>query len=109
MRLILSYVTVSFLFMSPGRVTQSVARLSKTKTKKQRLRARYPVQPHTSVFPSADARRAVVSEWRKCVHEVLVNRIGDLRLPRKKCGRLTVRPDMTIAVYRGLKTTTLQQ
>ena len=32
--------------------------------------------------PSADSRRAVVSYWRKYVHEVLVNRLGGLSLPR---------------------------
>ena len=49
---------------------------------------------------SADSRRAVVSYWRKYVHEVLVNRLGGLSLPR-----LTDRPDMTLDVYRGRKTT----
>ena len=48
------------------------------------------VQPHTFVFPSADLRKAVVRYWRKYVHEVLVNRLGVLRLPRKSVVRLTV-------------------
>ena len=43
--------------------------------------------------------------WRKYVHEVLVNRLGGLSLPRKSVVRLTDRPDMTLAVYRGRKTT----
>ena len=43
----------------------------------------YPVWQHTFVSPSAFSRRAVVSYWRKCVHEVLVNRLGGLSLPRK--------------------------
>ena len=51
------------------------------------------------------ATRAVVSYWRKYVHEVLVNRSGGLSLPRKSVVRLTDRPDMTIDVYRGRKTT----
>ena len=34
---------------------------------------------------------------------VLVNRLGDLSLPWKSVVRLTDRPDMTIAVYRGRK------
>ena len=41
------------------------------------------------------------------MHEVLVNRLGGLSLPRKSvvtC-RLTDRPDMTLDVYRGRKTT----
>ena len=37
------------------------------------------------------------------MHEVLVNRLGGLSLPRVV--RLTDRPDMTLDVHRGLKTT----
>ena len=37
------------------------------------------------------------------MHEVLVNRLGGLSLPRKSVVRLTVRPDMTLDVYRGRK------
>ena len=55
------------------------------------------------------SRRAVVSYWRKYVHEVLVNRLGGLSLPRKSVVRLTDRPDMTLDVYRGRKTTMQQQ
>ena len=40
------------------------------------------------------------------MHEVLVNRLGGLSLPRKSVVRLTDRPDMTLDVYRGRKTTT---
>ena len=39
------------------------------------------------------------------MHEVLVNRLGGLSLPRKSVVRLTDRPDMTLHVYRGRKTT----
>ena len=42
------------------------------------------------------------------MHEVLVNRLGGLSLPRKSVVRLTDRPDMTLDVYRGCKTTILQ-
>ena len=55
------------------------------------------------------SRRAVVSYWRKYVHEVLVNRLGGLSLPRKSVVRLTDRPDMTLDVYCGRKTTNQQQ
>ena len=55
------------------------------------------------------SRRAVVSYWRKYVHEVLVNHLGGLSLPRKSVVRLTDRPDMTLDVYRGRKTTIQQQ
>ena len=43
------------------------------------------------------------------MHEALVNRLGDLSLPRKSVVRLTDRPDMTLDVYRGRKTTMQQQ
>ena len=43
------------------------------------------------------------------MHEVLVNRLGDLCLPMKSVVRLTGRPDMTLDVYRGRKTTMQQQ
>ena len=43
------------------------------------------------------------------MHEVLVNRIGGLSLPWKSVVRLTDRPDMTLDVYRGRKTTMQQQ
>ena len=39
------------------------------------------------------------------MHEVLINRLGGLSLPRKSVVRLTDRPDMTLDVYRGRKTT----
>ena len=43
------------------------------------------------------------------MHEVLVNRLGGLRLSRKSVVRLTNRPDMTLDVYCGCKTTHQQQ
>ena len=42
------------------------------------------------------------------MHEVLVNRLGGLSLPRKSVVRLTDRPYMTLDVYRGRKTTIQQ-
>ena len=38
------------------------------------------------------------------MHEILVNSLGGLSLPRKSAVRLTDRPDMTLDVYRGHKT-----
>ena len=38
------------------------------------------------------------------MHEVLVNRLGGLSLPRKSVVRLTDHPNMTLDVYRGRKT-----
>ena len=43
------------------------------------------------------------------MHEVLVNPLGGLSLPRKSVVRLTDRPDMTLDVYHGRKTTMQQQ
>ena len=63
------------------------------------------VWPHTFVSPFVDSRGAVVSYRRKYVHEVLVNRLGGLSLPRKSAVRLNDRPDITLVVYRGRKTT----
>ena len=89
----------------PGRIAQSVGHL----TRKSGVLGSIPGLQHTFVSPSAFSRRAVVSYWRKYVHEVLVNRLGGLSLPRKSVVRLTDRPDMTLDVYRGRKTTMQQQ
>ena len=43
------------------------------------------------------------------MHEVLVNRLEGLNLPRKRVVRLTDRPDMTLDIYRGRKTSQQQQ
>ena len=44
------------------------------------------------------------------MHELLVNRLGGLSLPRKSVIRLTDSPNMTLDVYRGsCKTKTQQQ
>ena len=43
------------------------------------------------------------------MHEGLFNRFGGLSLPRESVARLTDRPDMTLDVYRGRKTTMQQQ
>ena len=53
-------------------------------------------------------RRAAVSYFGKYVHQVLVNCLGGLSLPRKSVIRLTDRPDMTSAVHCGCKTTKQQ-
>ena len=98
-------ISQSILLYWPGRVAQSVGHL----TRKSGSWIRYPVWQHTFVSPSAFSRRAVVSYWQKYVQEVLVNRLGGLSLPRKSVViRLTDRPDMTLDVYRGHKTTIQQ-
>ena len=43
------------------------------------------------------------------MHEVLVNRLGGLSLPRKSVVMLTDRPAMTLDVCRGRKTAMQQQ
>ena len=43
------------------------------------------------------------------MHEVLADRLGGLSLPRKSVVRLIYRPEMTLDVYRGRKTTKQQQ
>ena len=53
----------------------------------------FPMQ-HTFVSPSAFPKRAAVSYWRKYVHEVLVNRLRGLSLPRKSVVRLIDRPEI---------------
>ena len=43
------------------------------------------------------------------MHELLVNRLGGVSLPRKSVVRFTDRPHMTLDVYCGRKTPTQQQ
>ena len=86
--------------LQPGRVAQSVEHL----TRKSGVPGSIPGLATYFRFSFRFSRRAVVSYWRKYVHEVLVNRLGGLSLPRKSVVRLTDRPDMT-DIYRGRKTT----
>ena len=89
----------------PGRVAQSVGHL----TRKSGVLGSIPGLATYFRFSFRFSRRAVVSYWRKYVHEVLVNRLEGLSLPRKSVVRLIDRPDMTLDVYRGRKTTMQQQ
>ena len=75
-------------------------------TREPEVRGSIPGPSHTFVSLSADSRRVVVSYWRKYVREVLVNRIAGLSQLRKSVVLLNGRPDMTIDVYCGRKTTT---
>ena len=92
------------LLAPPARVAQSVGHL----TRKSGVLGSIPGLATYFRFSFRFLRRAVVSYWRKYVHEVLVNRLGGLSLPRKSVVRLTDRPDMTLDVYRGRKTTMQQ-
>ena len=89
----------------PDRVARSVARL----TQEAEVRVRYPIRPHTFVSTPADSRKAVVSYWRKYVHEMLVNRLGCLSLPRKSVVKLTDRPDFTVDVEQQYNNNTVVQ
>ena len=90
--------------LMPGRVAQSVGHLTR---KSQGLGSIPGLATYFRFF--FRSRGAVVSYWRKYVHEVLVNHLEGLSLPRKSVVRLTDRPAMTLDVYRGRKTTTQQQ
>ena len=91
--------------MTLSRAAQSVGHL----TRKSEVLGSIHGWQHTFVSPSADSRGTVVSYWRKYVHEVLVNHLGVLSLPRKSVVRLTDRLDMTLDVCRERKTTIQQQ
>ena len=95
------YVNIIVYIYLPGRVAQSVGHL----TRNSGVLGSIPGRATYFRFSFRFSRRAVVSYWRKYVHEVLVNRLGGLSLPRKSVVRLTDRPDMTLDVYRGRKTT----
>ena len=94
-----------FPFQRPGRVAQSVGHL----TRKSRVLGSIPGLATYFRFSFRFFKKGIVNYWRKYVHEVLVNRLGGLSLPRKSVVRFTDRPDMTLDVYRGRKTTMQQQ
>ena len=75
------------LFLLAGRIAQSVGHLTRRSEVLGSI-------PGLATY-SADSRGTVVSYWRKYVHEVLVNCLGCLSLPRKRVVRLTDPPDMT--------------
>ena len=86
------YVSTQYLLHLPGRVAQSVGHLT---------RKSWVLGPGLATYFRFSFRffkRAVVSYWQKYVHEVLVNRLGGISLPRKSVVRLTDRPHMTLDV-----------
>ena len=89
----------------PGCVAQLVGHLTRTSEVLGSIPG-LATYLHFSFGPSADSRGAVGSYWPKFVHEVLVDHLGGLSLPRKSVIRLTVHLYMTLDVYRGCKTTT---
>ena len=77
----------------PGRVAQSVGHL----TRKSGVLGSIP--------GLATYFRFSFRFFKKGICQLLANRLGGLSLPRKSVVRLTDRPDMTLDVYRGRKTT----
>ena len=92
---------LNLLHTSPGRVAQSVGHL----TRKSGVLGSIP---GLATYFRFSFRFFKKDSCRKYVHEVLVNRLDGLSLPRKSVVRLTDRPDMTLDVYRGRKTTIQQ-
>ena len=77
--------------LMPGHIAQSVGHL----TRKSEVPSSIPgLATYYHFF--FRSRGPVVSYWRKYVHEVLVNHLGGLSLPRKSVIRLTDRPDMNL-------------
>ena len=88
----------------PGREAQSVGHL----TRKSGVLGSIPGLATYFRFFFRFFKKGSCQLLRKYVHKVLVNRLGGLSLPRKSVVRLTDRPDMTLDVYRGRKTTIQQ-
>ena len=82
-----------------GRTAQSIAH----QTREPDVLGTIPDPATYFRFSFADSRRALVSYWRKNVHEVLTDRLGGLSLSRKSVVWLNDHrhPDMTIAANRG--------
>ena len=84
----------------PGHVAQSVGHL----TRKSGVLGSIPSLATYFHFSFRFFKKGSCQLLAKVCAEVLVNRLGGLRLPRKSMVRLTDRPDMTLDVYRGRKT-----
>ena len=101
---ILCFRILCILWVLPGRVAQSVGHL----TRKSGVLGSIPGLATYFRFSFRFFKKGSCQLLQKYVHEVLVNRLGGLSLPRKSVVRLTDRPDMTLDVYRGRKTTMQQ-
>ena len=86
----------------PGRVAQSVGHL----TRKSVVPGSIPGLATNFRFSFRFFKKG---SCQLLANEVLVNRLGDLSLPRKSVVRLTDSPHMTVDVYRGRKTTIQQR
>ena len=89
----------------PGHVAQSVGHL----TRKSGVLDSIPGLATYFRFSIRFFKKGSCQLLAKYVHEVLVNHLEGLSLPRKSVVRLTDRPDMTLDVYCGHKTTIQQQ
>ena len=88
----------------PGHVAQSVGHL----TRKSGVLGSIPGLATYFRFSFCFFKKGSCQLLAKVCHEVLVNRLGGLSLPRKSVVRSTDRPDMTLDVYHGRKTTMQQ-
>ena len=84
--------TISCISREPDRVTQSVGHL----TRKSGVLGSISGLAIYFRFSFRFFKKGSCQLLAKYVHEVLVNRLGGLSLPRKSVVRLTDRPDMTL-------------
>ena len=89
----------------PDRVAQSVGHL----TRKSEVLGSIPGLATYFRFSFRFFKKGSCQLLAKVCARSTVNRLGGLSLPRKSVVRLTDRPDMTLDVYRGRKTTMQQQ
>ena len=88
----------------PGRVAQSIGHL----TRKSGVLGSIPGLATYFRFSFHFFKKGSCQLLAKVCDQVLVSRLGGLSLSRKSVVRLTDRPNMTLDVYRGRKTTIQQ-
>ena len=89
----------------PGRIAQSVGHL----TCKSGVLGSIPGLSTNFRFSFRFFKKGSCQLLAEVCTRILVNHLGGLSLPRKSVVRLTDRPNMTLDVYRGRKTTIQQQ
>ena len=106
MTLLIIRHTIPFVrIKQPGRVAQSVGHL----TRKSGVLGSTPGLATYFRFSFRFFKKGSCQLLSKVCARILVNRLRGLSLPRKSVVSLTDRPDMTLHVYRGRKTTIQQQ
>ena len=99
------FTLILFTVLSvPGHVAQSVGHL----THKSGVLGSIPGLATDFCFSFRFFKKGSCQLLAKVCARSTVNRLGGLSLPRKSVVRLTDRPDMTLDVYRGCKTTMQQ-